>query len=84
MTARAVQAINKEVSVHHVRCVSPVDGRVYVERVAASEAHIQGSLKAARAAQAEWRRLSVDERAGYCLAAVEAMLKRLKGDGRPL
>ena len=58
----------------HIRCVSPVDGRVYVERVPASDAHIQGSLKAAREAQAAWRRLSVDERAGYCAAAVEAML----------
>jgi acyl-CoA reductase-like NAD-dependent aldehyde dehydrogenase len=60
--------------VQHVRCVSPVDGRVYVERVPASEAHVAGALKAARAAQVEWRRLSVDERAGYCNAAVEAML----------
>ena len=56
------------------RCLSPVDGRLYAERVAASEAHVQGSVKAARAAQAEWRRLSVDQRAGYCLAAVDAML----------
>ena len=64
----------KEAPLHHIRCVSPVDGRVYAERVPASDAHIQGALKAARAAQAEWRRLSVDERAGYCTAAVEAML----------
>ncbi len=59
---------------HHVRCVSPVDGRVYAERVTASEAHVAGAVKAAREAQKEWRRLSVDQRAGYCSAAVEAML----------
>ena len=59
---------------HHIRCVSPVDGSLYAERAAASEAHIQGALKAARAAQRDWRRLSVDARALYCTAAVEAML----------
>jgi acyl-CoA reductase-like NAD-dependent aldehyde dehydrogenase len=58
----------------HIRCISPVDGRVYAERVAASPAHIEGSLKAARAGQAEWRRVRLSERARYCTAAVEAML----------
>jgi acyl-CoA reductase-like NAD-dependent aldehyde dehydrogenase len=58
----------------HIRCISPVDGRVYLERVPASPAHVEGSLKAARAAQREWRRLKIAERARYCSAAVEAML----------
>lgn len=58
----------------HVRCVSPVDGRVYAERVAASEAEIQAAVTAARAAQAEWRRTPVVERARHVEAAVEAML----------
>ena len=59
---------------HEFRCVSPVDGRVYAERVAASEAHVQRSLEPARASQREWRRLDVRERARYCSAAVDAML----------
>ncbi len=57
-----------------IRCVSPVDGRLYAERVAASEAQIEAALRAARVAQAEWRRTSVAERARYGHAAVEAML----------
>ncbi len=57
-----------------LRCVSPVDGRVYAERIAASEAHLAASLAAARAAQRQWRREPIAERARFCLAAVEAML----------
>jgi acyl-CoA reductase-like NAD-dependent aldehyde dehydrogenase len=57
-----------------LRCVSPVDGRLYAERIAASEAHVAASLEAARAAQRQWRREPIAERARYCLAAVEAML----------
>jgi acyl-CoA reductase-like NAD-dependent aldehyde dehydrogenase len=56
------------------KCVSPVDGRLYAERTVASEAHIAASLAASRAAQREWRRLSVAERGRHCLAAVDAML----------
>jgi acyl-CoA reductase-like NAD-dependent aldehyde dehydrogenase len=55
-------------------CISPVDGRVYVERSPANPAAIEAALKAARAAQREWRRVSVEKRAAYCTAAVEAML----------
>jgi acyl-CoA reductase-like NAD-dependent aldehyde dehydrogenase len=57
-----------------IRCISPVDGRVYAERVAASEAQIAGALASGRAAQREWRRRPIAERARLCLAAVEAML----------
>jgi acyl-CoA reductase-like NAD-dependent aldehyde dehydrogenase len=57
-----------------IRCVSPVDGRIYAERIAASEAHVAASLAAARAAQRDWRLRPIGERARFCLAAVEAML----------
>ena len=57
-----------------LRCVSPIDGRVFAERVAASEAHVASSLTSARAAQREWRRRPIAERTRFCLAAVEAML----------
>jgi acyl-CoA reductase-like NAD-dependent aldehyde dehydrogenase len=57
-----------------IRCVSPVDGRVYAERVVASEAHVAAVLASARAGQRDWRRRPIVERARFCLAAVEAML----------
>jgi len=57
-----------------IRCVSPVDGRLFAERIAASEARVAASLASARAAQREWRRVSLPDRACFCLAAVEAML----------
>ena len=39
-----------------LRCISPVDGSLYAERPLASEAEIAAALKAARGAQAAWRR----------------------------
>ena len=57
-----------------IRCISPVDGRVYAERAVATEAAITTALAQARGAQAVWRRVPVAERARYCLAAVDAML----------
>jgi acyl-CoA reductase-like NAD-dependent aldehyde dehydrogenase len=57
-----------------IRCVSPVDGRVYAERIAASDTHVAASIAAARIAQREWRRVSIADRASFCLAAVDAML----------
>ena len=57
-----------------IRCVSPVDGRIYAERIAASEADVAASLASARAAQRDWRRRPIAERARFCVAAVEAML----------
>ena len=57
-----------------IRCISPVDGRVYAERAVATEAAITTAIAQARGAQAVWRRVPVAERARYCLAAVDAML----------
>ena len=57
-----------------LRCISPVDGRLYVERIAASPEHIAASLTAARRAQRDWRDRPLHERARFCLAAVDAML----------
>src|SRR5690349_14161136 len=55
-------------------CISPIDGKELVRRPAASEAEIAAALSKARAAQKEWRRLSVKERTGHVLAFLEAML----------
>ena len=45
-----------------IECVSPVDGRVYVQRPAATPAQIEQTLQRARAAQVPWQRVSVPER----------------------
>jgi acyl-CoA reductase-like NAD-dependent aldehyde dehydrogenase len=34
----------------HIQCISPVDGRVYVDRPTATEAEIEATLERARAA----------------------------------
>jgi acyl-CoA reductase-like NAD-dependent aldehyde dehydrogenase len=57
-----------------IRCVSPVDGRLYAEREAASEAAIAAALDRARAAQRAWRATPLATRAKFCSAAVDAML----------
>jgi acyl-CoA reductase-like NAD-dependent aldehyde dehydrogenase len=59
-----------------LRCVSPVDGRVYVERALASESGIGAALERARSAQARWRRRPVAERAAACSRLVDAFVAR--------
>ncbi len=54
--------------------ISPVDGRVVVEREYASDAEIQGKLALAVSAQVEWGRLPLSERARSCTAFVDAVL----------
>jgi acyl-CoA reductase-like NAD-dependent aldehyde dehydrogenase len=46
-----------------MKTISPVDGRVYVERAAASAAEIDATLQRARSAQRHWRALPIAERA---------------------
>jgi acyl-CoA reductase-like NAD-dependent aldehyde dehydrogenase len=59
-----------------LRCVSPIDGSVYVERALASEREIAACLERARAAQARWRTLPVRERASGCSRLVDAFVAR--------
>lgn len=54
-----------------LKCISPVDGRVYVERPFAADAAIDSALDAARKAQAAWRLKTVAERAAICTKAVD-------------
>lgn len=56
-----------------IKCISPVDGSVYVDRPVATEAEVGAALARARAAQAEWRRVPVAERARIVLGLVDAM-----------
>ncbi len=57
-----------------VKIVSPVDGSLVAERPVATQPMIDATLADARAAQRGWRTTSLDERARYCTAAVDAML----------
>ena len=57
-----------------VQCISPVDGSVYAERPLASAEDIATASSRARSAQAEWRRISIAERAEYCTRVVDGML----------
>ena len=57
-----------------VRCVSPVDGSVFAERSVCPESEIEETLERALRAQLSWRQSTIEERAGICLAAVDAML----------
>ena len=45
-----------------LQCISPVDGRVYAERSAASSAQIELALARARVAQRAWRQVPLGER----------------------
>jgi acyl-CoA reductase-like NAD-dependent aldehyde dehydrogenase len=45
------------------KTISPVDGRVYVERELATHAQINDILRTARRAQAAWHNVTLDERA---------------------
>lgn len=57
-----------------IKCISPVDGSVYAERPVASEGEIAQAFAAAKAAQKDWRKVSIEERGKLCSAAVDAML----------
>ena len=53
-------------SKHLQQTISPVDGSVYAERELASRREIASTLERAAAAQREWRRVPVAERAEIC------------------
>lgn len=64
--------------------VSPVDGRVYVERPFATATEIESALQKARTAQASWRRVPIVERIAICQRAMEYMLARKDALGEEL
>jgi acyl-CoA reductase-like NAD-dependent aldehyde dehydrogenase len=57
-----------------LKCITPVDGSVYVERPLASEAEVAEALTAAQTTQAGWRRTPLSERQALMTAAVEAFV----------
>ena len=59
-----------------LKCITPVDGSVYVERPLASETEIAEALARARAAQAAWRHTPLAERQALLSAAVDAFVAK--------
>lgn len=58
----------------HFQIISPVDGSVYAERPYHSLEQAQVIAHNARQAQRDWGRRSIQERAKYCTALVDALL----------
>ncbi len=56
-----------------IRCISPVDGRVYAERPALSEAEADAAVARAKAAQGAWAARPLDERRKLVLAGIAAL-----------
>jgi len=57
-----------------LKCITPVDGSVYVERPLASLAEAAAALSRARAAQQAWRQVGVSDRQGLLSRAVDAFI----------
>jgi len=67
-----------------IRCISPIDGRLYVERGLASTAEAARALDIARRAQLQWRRTPLAERIAICGGFVDAMIARKQKLGEEL
>ena len=57
-----------------LKCISPVDGSVYVERPLAGGAEIDTALRRAREARWIWSRVPVEERCALLEKAVDALV----------
>ncbi len=57
-----------------IQCISPVDGRVYVERQTVTAEDIQLAIRAAATAQTKWKDTPIAERKALCSQAVDAFL----------
>ena len=65
-----------------IQTISPVDGRVYLERATATPAEIDATLQRARNAQRSWRAVPVTERAAIMERFCKAFESR-SGDLAP-
>jgi acyl-CoA reductase-like NAD-dependent aldehyde dehydrogenase len=61
-----------------LKTISPVDGRVYVERPYATDTEIKSALSNAVTAQPAWSEIPIGERKKICHKAVDALVKRQK------
>ena len=69
---------------NRLRCISPVDNSVYVERALASDGDIRAALEAAAGAQAAWRRTPLAERVAITRQAVASFSERERQLGEEL
>jgi acyl-CoA reductase-like NAD-dependent aldehyde dehydrogenase len=58
------------------KTISPVDGRVYVERPLAADAEVARALERARSAQPGWRKVPLEERARIVSCFIDAFVAR--------
>ncbi|BBM02113.1 aldehyde dehydrogenase family protein [Microbulbifer sp. GL-2] len=61
---------------HHLRCISPIDNSIYLERPLAGEAEIRVALDRASATQRAWRLTPLSERIEIVRRAVEFFMDR--------
>jgi len=54
-----------------LKCVSPIDNSIYVERPYATDDQIAQALESAAAAAQAWRTTSLEDRAALCTALIE-------------
>jgi acyl-CoA reductase-like NAD-dependent aldehyde dehydrogenase len=66
------------------KTISPVDGRVLVERELAAPAQIEAALERAAAAQRAWRAVALEERMALCRRFIEIMERRADSLGEEL
>ena len=59
-----------------LKCITPVDGSVYVERPLAGAAEVEASVERARAAQTAWSYVPIAERQALLTKAVDAFVAR--------
>lgn len=57
-----------------VKLKSPIDGSIYIERPVAEDKAVAAAVERARAAQADWARVPVAQRAAYMLKMLEALV----------
>jgi acyl-CoA reductase-like NAD-dependent aldehyde dehydrogenase len=66
------------------KTISPIDGRIYVERPLASEPQIEATLAQAVAARKTWRKVPLAERTAICLRMVDWCVARADQLGEEL
>lgn len=66
------------------KTISPVDGRVYVERPHATDADVDRALDRARVAQAAWRARPLEERLGLVTKLVDAVTAKTERNAEEL
>ena len=66
--------LNGVILLETVKLKSPIDGSIYAERPVASDAEVSAAVERAKAAQTEWAKTPIPERARIVLAALDALV----------